>query len=82
MSEILEFSGFGVICKNNIFNFKSGVSQAKTGNQYFGNFEKNVKNTKIEQNFKNVKSDILSSLHRFEVISSAMCVRLSCYWHY
>ena len=70
MSEILEFSGFGVLCKSHIFNFKSDVFQPKTGNEYFGNFEKNVKNTKIEQNFKNVKSDLRSFLHRYKLISS------------
>ena len=40
MGEILELLCFGFLCKNHIFNFKSGVSQPKTGVQYFGNFQK------------------------------------------
>ena len=74
MSEILELLGFGFLCKSHIFNFKSGVFQPKTGNEYFGNFEKNVKNTKIEQNFKNAKSGLLSFLRRYKVTSSEMRV--------
>jgi hypothetical protein len=70
MTEILELLGFEFLCKSHIFNFKSGATQPKTGVQYFGNFEKNVKNTKIEQNFKNVKSDLRSFLHRYKLITS------------
>ena len=72
MGELLAFLGFGFLCKSHIFNFKSAVSQPITGVQYFGKFQKNEKNTKIEQNFKNVNSDLRSFLHRYEVISSGI----------
>ena len=72
MSELLAVLGSQLPCKWHIFNFKSAVSQPITGFQYFGNFQKSQKNTKIQQNFKNVKSDLLSFLDRYDVISTEM----------
>ena len=70
MSELLALLGSKFLRKTRIFNFKSAVSQPITGVKNFGKFQKNEKNTKIEQNFKNVKSDLRSFLHRYGVISS------------
>ena len=70
------------LCKTHIFKFKSAVSQPIRGFHFLGNFHKNQKNTKIEQNSKNVKSDLLNFLYRYKVICSEMRVRLTSYWHY
>ena len=74
MGELLAVLGSQLPCKWHIFNFKSAVSQPITGFQYFGNFQKSQKNTKIQQNFKNVKSDLMTFLHRYEDISCHMGV--------
>ena len=82
MSELLAVLGSESLCKTHIFKFKSAVLQLMTSFQYFGNFHKHHKNTKIHQNLKNVKTDRLSSLHRYEVISCDMKVIWASYSHY
>ena len=52
MRQLLAVLGSKLLRKWYIFNFKSVVSRSITGFQYFGNFQKNQKNTRIQQNFK------------------------------
>ena len=82
MRQLLAVLGSELLCKWHISNFKSDVSRPITGFQYFGNFQKNQKNTKIQQNLKNVHNDLLSFLYRHEVISSEISVRWGIYFHY
>ena len=70
MSQLFAVLGSELLCKWYIFNFKSAVSRPITGFQYFGNFQKNQKNTKVQQNLKNLKSDLLTFLHQYKVILS------------
>ena len=63
-----------LVGKSHMLNFKKAVSQPIRGFHFFGNFQKTQKNTKIQENFKNVKSDLLSFLHRYEAVSSEMVV--------
>ena len=75
MSELEADLGSESLCKTHISNFKSVVSQPIRGFHFLGNFQKNQKNTKIQQNSKNVKCNLLTFLHRYDVISSEIDVR-------
>ena len=82
LSELLAVLAFQTPCKSRIFNFKSTVSQPIAGFQYFRNFQKTRKNTEIQQNFKNVKSELFTFLHRYKVIPSHIEVTCASYCHY
>ena len=55
--ELLEILYSELLCKTHIFNFKIVVSQPIRGFQNYGNLQKNQKNTKFQENFKNLKND-------------------------
>ena len=80
MSELLSLSAFDFLCKMHIFNFKSAVYQPISVYNIWRISKKNEQNTKIEQNFKNINSNLWSFLDRYEIISGEKRVRRPSYW--
>ena len=80
MSELLTVVCSGFLCKTHIFNFKTAVSQPIRGFHFLANFQKNQKNTKIQQNSKNVKIDLPSFVYRYALISTRMRRRICDLW--
>ena len=82
MSDLLTILGSELLCKKYIFNLKSDVFKPIRSFQYFGGLEKHKQNSKIQQTFKNDKSDFRSFMNRHDVVSSQTWVRFAGYCHY